>query len=143
MSDHVGPNIEKCAVSRALLAGRKVVDVTGMPVRSCGYQGIGAPAIVINPRDDTMVAVLEAHVSGIDLPSGGQRLEKKVPALLCSKESGISGGRRGEEPECARDRSDKVLCILNARLIGSRNIVIERRPDSNRVDVIVVQKNEN
>ena len=54
--------------------------------------GIGAAAIVVYSRDDTMVTVFKTHIGGVDLGRGNQRLIEKVPArklittnLLCQK----------------------------------------------------------
>jgi hypothetical protein len=59
LADDVGAAIEKRAVSRAILSGGEIVDVTGMPARSGRSLRIGVSAIIIDPRDDTMVAVFE------------------------------------------------------------------------------------
>jgi hypothetical protein len=52
LTDNVGPGVEESPVPSAILAGREVVDVAGMPV--CGRRDlrIRASAVVIDPRND-------------------------------------------------------------------------------------------
>src|SRR6266542_5515196 len=86
LADHVRPRVEEDAVATTVLAGGQVVDVARVPV--CGPRDlrVGASATLVDPGDDAMIAVLEAHVDGVDLLGGGERSIQQLPALLRSED---------------------------------------------------------
>src|SRR5262249_8837074 len=92
------------AVSAAGLSSRKVVDVTGVPIGARRDAGIGAPALVVHPSNHPMVAVLEAHVDGVDLVSRDQGAIQELPARLRLEERRVGGRDLREQPQRARPR---------------------------------------
>ena len=123
-------------------AGGKTVDVAGMPVGRRRDQGIGAPAVVVDPGHDAVVAVFEAHIGGIDLRGCGQRPIKKLPARLGAEEIGIGSGGGRQKPERSGNRLDEVFGVLDAGLICPGDVVTQCRGNGHRVGVVVVKQDE-
>ena len=129
LAHRVRPRVEKRAMSATVLARRKVVDVAGVPVGTRRDPRIGAPAIVVHPRDHAMVAVFETHVDRIDLLDGGQRAVQQVTARLRSEDSRVGGHDLREQPQRPRHGLDEVLGALDGGRSGLRHLLVERRDD--------------
>jgi hypothetical protein len=50
-----------------IFAGRKSIDIAGMPRRRRWYAWVRASAIVIDPSDDAVITIFEAGINGVDL----------------------------------------------------------------------------
>jgi hypothetical protein len=121
----MGPDIEEGAVAHPPQLPGKAVDIAGMPVRGLRYLRIGAPAVVVDPGDDAMVAVFKADIGRIDLPRRGQRLIEQFPALLLLERLGVFGSDRSQQLERGRYRVDEILCLFETGTLGLRDIVLQ------------------
>ena len=102
-SDDMGPDIEEGSMAHPPQLRAEAVDITRMPVRGWRNLRVGAPAVVVDPGHDAMIAVFEAYVGCIDLPCRCERLIQQFPAFLVPESLGIVGGDRREQRErCLR-----------------------------------------
>ena len=79
-----------------------------------------------------MVAVLEAHVDGVDLVSRDQGAIQELPARLRLEERRVGGRDLREQPQRARHRLDEVLCALDGSQPGLGDLLMEGRDDGRR-----------
>jgi hypothetical protein len=111
-------------MTSAVLAGREVVDVAGVPVRCRGNLWIRASAISVNPGDDTMITIFETDIDRIDLLGGGQGSIQQLAALLRSEEGRVGGCGPRKEPKRGCHRVDEVLRIFDAIQSGLGNLLL-------------------
>ena len=110
LGDVVRPHVEEGAMTAPIFrADGEIVDVARVPVGVLRNLRIGALAIVVDPGDDAMVAVLEADIGGVDLVRRCQNPIERVAAVLGS-EVGRLGRRRPRPagPACRRRPASNV-----------------------------------
>ncbi len=118
------------------------IDVAGVPVGGRGNLGIGAPAVLIDPGDHPVIAILETDIGGVDIGARGQRAIEQVVALLGTEVSGFGGGHFGEKAQRAFRVLDQVLGTLNAGPAGLRDRLVEDRHHCGGVLVVIVDQDE-
>ncbi len=62
-----GPGLVEGAMTLPVGAGRKVIDEIHVPLGIGRDSGVAAAAIIVDPRDHSMEAVLEGCIDGVDL----------------------------------------------------------------------------
>src|ERR1700688_4602236 len=114
-----------------------------MPICVWRDLGIGAPAIIINPRYGSMIPVFETYKGGVDFLGGRQHSKKNFTTPLGSKEARV--GRRYLRKHAKRPRHAMYhgFDVFHAGLTRLCDVFVQGRDDHFRVSVVVVDQDKN
>ena len=98
-ADQMRPDVEEFAMTNPRERRGDRIDVAGVPVRRGRNSRVTTPAVLVDPGDDTMIAILEADIDGVDMRSRSQGAVQQIVALLGAKITGIRSRHLGEKAQ--------------------------------------------
>src|ERR1700733_7276396 len=137
------PDVKKLAMPDPRERKGDRIDVAGMPVGRPGNARVATPAVLVDPGDDPMIAILEADIDGVDMRSRDQRAVQEIIALLSAEIAGIRGSYLGEKAQRGFSAVDQILGALDAGPGGLRDRIVQDRHHAGRISVVIVDQDEN
>src|SRR5580700_11440961 len=137
------PDVKKFAMPDPRERKGDCIDVAGMPVRRPRNTRVATPAVLVDPGDDPMIAILEADIDGVDMRSRSQRAVQEIIALLGAEIAGIRGGYIGEKAQWGFSAVDQVLGAFDTGTAGLRDRIVQDRHYAGRIPIVIVDQDEN